>query len=163
VKYNDLKIGDLIEFRVRGVSDEYVGLIMGVYADPFIQNAVVCEVYLSDNDYVYLGETELEWWKLLTTKEKKMNFIPYNRHLLVMPLEEEEKENESVVVLPTDYVKPASPYLLCEVLESSGDCTIRGINVEDQIIVERRMLHKVDVEGETFYLVLENYVFGRLK
>ena len=31
------------------------------------------------------------------------------------------------------------------------------------IVVERRMLHKVDVEGETFYLVLENYVFGRIK
>ena len=92
-----------------------------------------------------------------------MNFIPFNRHLLVKPLEEEEEEGLSVVVLPTDYVKPSSPYLLCEVVETAGDCSIRAVNSGDNIVVERRMLHKVDVEGETFYLVLENYVFGRLK
>ena len=36
---------------------------------------------------------------------------PFNRHLLVEPLEEEEEEAESVIVLPTDYEKPQSPYL----------------------------------------------------
>jgi len=92
-----------------------------------------------------------------------MKFIPYNRHLLVSPIEEEQSENESVVVLPTDYVKPTSPYLTCEVIDSSGDCNIKGINSGDRVVVEKRMLHKVDVDSETFYLVLENYVFGRLK
>ena len=92
-----------------------------------------------------------------------MKFVPFNRHLLVSPLEEETQENESVVVLPTDYVKPSSPYLTCEVLETSGDCSIEGIGSGDRVVVEKRMLHKVEVESETFYLVLENYVFGRLK
>ena len=92
-----------------------------------------------------------------------MSFIPFNRHLLVQPLEEEEEEELSVVVLPTDYAKPVSPYLLCEVIETAGDCSIQALNSGDNVVVERRMLHKVDVEGETFYLVLENYVFGRLK
>ena len=92
-----------------------------------------------------------------------MNFIPYNRHLLVRPLEEEEEEQLSVVVLPTDYIKPISPYLVCEVTNISTDCNLQAINGGDHVVVERRMLHKIDVDDETFYLVLENYVFGRIK
>jgi len=92
-----------------------------------------------------------------------MNFVPFNRHLLVKPFEEEEEESDSVVMLPTDYVKPTSLYLTCEVLGVAADCNLETINEGNQIVVERRMLHKIDVEGETFYLVLENYVFGRLK
>ena len=92
-----------------------------------------------------------------------MNFIPYNRHLLINPLEEEEEEQLSVVVLPTDYVKPTSPYLACEVAGISAECNLQAINIGDHIVVERRMLHKVDIGDETFYLVLENYVFGRIK
>ena len=101
--------------------------------------------------------------EFIIKKGEIMNFIPYNRHLCVKPLEEEQEEELSVVVLPTDYVKPVSPYLMCEVIDVAGDCNIKAINNGDNIVVERRMLHKVDVEGETFYLVLENYVFGRLK
>ena len=33
---------------------------------------------------------------------------------------------------------------------------------EQEVIVERRMLHKVDICNESFYLVLENYIYGRL-
>ena len=162
MKYGDLEIGDLIEFKVYGLPDHHVGLVMGVFEDPFLIGGVVCELYLSDNDYVYLSESEMDYWIPLINKEKKMNFIPYNRHLLVKPLEEEEEDDQSLVVLPTDYVKPTSIYLTCEVLVVANDCNIKGIKAGSQIVVERRMLHKVDVEEEPFYLVLENYVFGRL-
>ena len=101
--------------------------------------------------------------EFIIKKGEEMNFVPFNRHLLVKPLEEEEEEEMSVVVLPTDYVRPTSLYLTCEVLHVANDCNIGMVKIGDQVVVERRMLHKIDVEDETFYLVLENYVFGRIK
>ena len=87
---------------------------------------------------------------------------PYNRHLLIEPEEEEEEQSESVIVLPTDYEKPKSQYLVAKVLDFSKDCTAIH-HGGDIIVVERRMLHTVDIKGETYYLVLENYIFGRLE
>lgn len=65
-----MKIGDLIEFEVRDFPGKHVGLIMGVFQDPFLLNSIVCEIYLSDSDYVYLAESEIKNWRLLTPKEK---------------------------------------------------------------------------------------------
>jgi len=87
---------------------------------------------------------------------------PSNRHLLIQPLEEEEEESPSVIVLPTDYEKPQSPYLVAQVLSHSVDCT-QDLSRGDIIIVERRMLHTIDIKDKTYYLVLENYIFGRLE
>ena len=88
-----------------------------------------------------------------------MYFEPKNRHLLVLPIECEEKK-ESLILLPEDYKKPESPYVACDVLGLSDDCSI-VIDIGDRIIVERRMLSEVKAMGETNYLVLENYVYGR--
>ena len=90
----------------------------------------------------------------------KMYLEPKNRHLLVLPLEEEEKE--TLIVLPDDYKKPESPYVLCDVLGISSDCKVE-VDIGDRILVERRMLSEVKAMGETNYLVLENYVYGRLQ
>ena len=90
-----------------------------------------------------------------------MRLQPDNRHILVRPIEEETEE-ELAIVLPTGYEKPQSPYALCEVLANAMDCKLHP-HIGEHIIVERRMLHKIEVNGETFYLVLENYVFGRIK
>ena len=71
MEYGDLKVGDLIVFEVRGLATAHVGLIMGVFEDPFMFGATICEIYLADNDYVYLAESELKCWNLLSRKEKK--------------------------------------------------------------------------------------------
>ena len=89
-----------------------------------------------------------------------MYLEPKNRHLLVLPLD--EKEEETLIVLPDDYKKPESPYVVCDVLGRSEDCNI-AVDIGDRIIVERRMLSEVKAMGETNYLVLENYVYGRLQ
>lgn len=70
MEYGDLKIGDLIEFEVRGLDGSYVGLVMGVFEDPWMFGATICELYLAENDYVYLAESELKCWNLLSRKEK---------------------------------------------------------------------------------------------
>ena len=86
---------------------------------------------------------------------------PFNRHVLVKPITKEEQKKESLIVLPTDYKKPESPHQLAEVLELSEDCSI-DLSVGDKIVFEKRMLNKIQIDNETHYLVLENYVYGRL-
>jgi co-chaperonin GroES (HSP10) len=89
----------------------------------------------------------------------KMHFEPKNRHVLVLPIE--EKQSDTTIILPDDYKAPQNPYVVCDVLDLSGDCTL-GLHVGDTVVVERRMLQEIKAMGDTNYLVLENYVYGRL-
>jgi len=91
-----------------------------------------------------------------------MYLEPQNRHLLVHPLDEEKTEKKRVIVLPDDYKQPQSPYVTCDILGTAPDCTL-GLNIGDRVIVERRMVQEVKAMGQTNYLVLENYVYGRLQ
>tara|TARA_R100000152_G_C6704127_1_gene133016 strand:- start:164 stop:451 length:288 start_codon:yes stop_codon:yes gene_type:complete len=90
-----------------------------------------------------------------------MNFEPFNRHIYVLPVEEKEEEDVHRIVLPDDYTIPQSPYVVCDVLMKANDCEI-NLQIGDRILVERRMLHQINVEGETIYIVLQNYVYGRI-
>ena len=93
----------------------------------------------------------------------EMHFLPYNRHIVVDVIEQEERADESVIVLPSDYEKPRSQYVKGLVIEVSRDSKFyQTLEANDTILVERRMLHKVEIDGFTFYLVLENYVYGRI-
>lgn len=92
-----------------------------------------------------------------------MNFEPTNRHILVKPIEEKKEETNSMIMLPDDYKKQESPYLACSVLAIASDSKLAGdFSDNDTIIVERRMLQKIEMKGREFYLVLDNYVMGRL-
>tara|TARA_B100000941_G_C28077747_1_gene337257 strand:+ start:162 stop:434 length:273 start_codon:yes stop_codon:yes gene_type:complete len=86
---------------------------------------------------------------------------PLNRHLLVQPIEEEREKEESVIVLPTDYEKPLAPYVVAELLDFAPDCQKEHV-VGSTVVLERRMLNTLEIHGKTYYLVLENYLFGRL-
>ncbi len=87
---------------------------------------------------------------------------PFNRHIIVKPITKEEQKKESLIVLPTDYKKPESPHQLAEVLGLSEDCSI-DLSIGDKIVFEKSMLNKIQIHDETHYLVLETYVYGRLK
>ena len=92
-----------------------------------------------------------------------MKFSPNNRHLWVKPHDDEEEESENLkILIPTDYEKPKSPYLTATVLALADDCRINSVNPEDTVVIERRMLHNLEIEGKNIYLVLENYVYGRI-
>ena len=95
-----------------------------------------------------------------------MNLEPTNRHILVKPLETKEEKPESVIYLPDDYKKQETPYLLCEVLNIAPDSKFYNSQdksfIGQQFLVERRMLQKIELQGNEFYLVLENYVLGRI-
>lgn len=89
-----------------------------------------------------------------------MYLEPHNRHLLVLPLD--DKEEKKGFILPDDYKAPKTPHVICDVLGKAEDCKVT-INIGDRIVVERTMLHEIKAMGETNYLVLENYVYGRLQ
>ena len=85
----------------------------------------------------------------------------YNRHVLVELVEEEEEEQQSLIALPQDYKKTESPYTVVKVLQISDDCKL-FLEQGDLIVIERRMLTEIEIKGEKNYLVLENYIYGRL-
>ena len=92
-----------------------------------------------------------------------MTLEPTNRYILVKPLQQKKEENDSIIVLPDDYKKPESPYKLCEVSFVSYDSKfVNSLKSGDVIIVEQRMLQKIDVDNNEYYLILENYVLGRI-
>ena len=86
---------------------------------------------------------------------------PFNRHILIKLVEEKQEEKESLIVLPTDYKKPESPHQLGVVLEMAEDCSL-PVSSGDIVIFEKRMLNQIQIEQETHYLVLENYIYGRI-
>jgi len=92
-----------------------------------------------------------------------MSLIPENRHLLVNPIEESQDSNYDRVqlLMPDDFKPPQSLHVVCEVVAIAKDSKFYGEAI-DRIITERRMLQEMQIEGETYYLVLENYVFGRI-
>ena len=85
----------------------------------------------------------------------------FNRHVLVELVEEEEEEQQSLIALPQDYKKTESPYTVVKVLQISDDCKL-FLEQGDLIVIERRMLTEIEIKGEKNYLVLENYIYGRL-
>ena len=89
-----------------------------------------------------------------------MYLEPLNRHLLVLPNFEQEEETN--IVLPEGYKRPESPYIVCDILGIANDCSIE-VDISNRIVVERSMLQEIKAGGETNYLVLENYVYGRLQ
>ena len=85
----------------------------------------------------------------------------FNRHVLVELVEEEEEEKQSLIALPQDYKKSESPYTVVKVLQISDECKL-FLEQGDLIVIERRMLTEIEIKGEKNYLVLENYIYGRL-
>ena len=89
-----------------------------------------------------------------------MYLEPKNRHLLIFPINEEKEEIK--FVLPEGYEKPEPQYAVCDVLGIAFDCKV-SLDIGDRVVVERRMIQEIKAAGETNYLVLENYVYGRLQ
>ena len=86
---------------------------------------------------------------------------PFNRHVMIKLIEKEEAKEESLVVLPTDYKKPESPHQLGVVLATADDCSL-SVKDGDIVVFEKRMINKIQIEDKEHYLILENFIFGRI-
>ena len=85
---------------------------------------------------------------------------PFNRFLLVQPLDKGEPEQESFVLVPDSY-KPTSPYISAKVLDFADDCKI-NLKKDQTIIIDNSMVQQVEINRETKFLILKNYVMGAL-
>ena len=88
-----------------------------------------------------------------------MQFIPQNRHILVGMPEEGSEESNSSVILPEGYERPKSEYVKVSVL----DCTATELDLGHYVVVPRHMVQEMTVDGETYHLVLDNYVVASLQ
>jgi len=91
-----------------------------------------------------------------------MHLKPYNKHLLILPKEEERSGGNPVFVMPNDYQPPRSPYVIADVIGISEDCSI-CLDLGDTIVVDRTTVQEIKAGLETIYVVKENYVYGRLE
>ena len=86
------------------------------------------------------------------------NFTPFNRHILIEIVEKKEEKSEHAFLLPDDYRKQESPYVVCKVKGFAYDCNI-DVATNMYIVVQRSMIETIEIMDETYYLVLENYVW----
>jgi co-chaperonin GroES (HSP10) len=93
-----------------------------------------------------------------------MSLKPLNRHLLLAPLEKEEKEKKSTILVPEDYSVVKSRYETYGVLAIAKDCEkIPRDYVGQKALVNNAMVEEMSVEGKTYYLILENHIYGVLE
>ena len=83
-----------------------------------------------------------------------MKVTPWNRRLLITV--EDSKEEESAILVPEDYNPKVNEFLVARVDDASE-------GVDQQLIGKRVVLtpnglEEVNISGQTYYLVLENYV-----
>ena len=91
-----------------------------------------------------------------------MHLKPFNKHLLILPRENQQEQSEKpLFVMPDEYQPPKSPYIIADVIDMSDDCTI-SLSLGDTVVVERTTVQEIKADLETIYVVKENYVYGRL-
>lgn len=90
-----------------------------------------------------------------------MHLQPFNKHLLILPIEKEQSKEDPLFIMPEEYQPPKSPYVTAEVIGMSDDCSI-ALELGDTIVVDRTTVQEIKADLETIYVVKENYVYGRI-
>ncbi len=89
-----------------------------------------------------------------------MRVEPRNRHLLLEPVEDREKD-EITILTPEDYHTPRERHKAYKVLSVATDCS--KINTQDVgkvVLVNNAAVEEINFGGTTQYLMLENHVYG---
>ena len=93
-----------------------------------------------------------------------MRFEPLNRHLLLSPTQEEEEEKKSTILVPEDYSVVKSRYETYGVVAIAKDCEKMPRDyIGEKVVVDNTMVEEVNIKGQTYYLILENYIYGIIK
>ena len=84
---------------------------------------------------------------------------PLNKYLVVKPVEEEEQENSSVVLITEGVDIKTSAFCLVELVEQNVNSTLRA---DMKLVAQNHILERAEIAGNTYYLLLENHVVGFL-
>jgi|TARA_R110000744_G_scaffold186173_1_gene305527 co-chaperonin GroES (HSP10) len=87
-----------------------------------------------------------------------MDFKPRNRHILV-ELESQEEEEESIVLLPDSQIIRREEYILALVRDISPDCKL-DISIGDKVIAPGNVVIDVQSDSGCISLIQENYILG---
>ena len=86
-------------------------------------------------------------------------FKPFNRYILVRPVEN-KSENQPAVLVPDDYrIEPK--HKIVEVVRTADSCNIE-LYPGENVVVEASMVEELALNSGKHYLVLENYVLATL-
>lgn len=92
---------------------------------------------------------------------KLANFSPLNRHLLVEVKTNKSHETTSGIVLPSDYKPEEEQYTVVKLLDWADDVKFHSVlSKSSNIVVDRSMVEEVTFNGNSYHVVLENYVMG---
>jgi hypothetical protein len=78
---------------------------------------------------------------------------PRNRHILI---------EQVGILLPDDYKEETSKYCAARVNAISPDVSVDIAN-NSNILVDRGMIEAIEHNGETSYMILENYVIAQIE
>ena len=85
-------------------------------------------------------------------------FKPVNRYIEIDLTMREQKE-DSIVLLPENFKRPEEKYVQCVCLSSADDVRF-FLKPNDELIIDRKMVEEITVNGKTFHVILDNYVLG---
>jgi hypothetical protein len=89
-----------------------------------------------------------------------MELTPHNRHILIeMPDETEDSSESATFLLPEGYEKPKSEFVKVAIT----DCTATDLDLGLYAIVPRHLIQEVKIDGETFHLILDNYILASVR
>ena len=89
---------------------------------------------------------------------------PRNRHILITPdfIQNARQRQQVGILLPEDYTETTSKYCAARVNAISPDVSV-DINNNSDILVDRGMIEAIEHNGETSYMILENYVIAQIE
>lgn len=88
-------------------------------------------------------------------KEKVMEFVPVNEHILVKAIT--PKKKDSLILSVND--EPITQY---QVVSYADDVSI-PLDEDDMLHLEAYRLKHIEIAGEKFYLIQEEFVLGVFK
>ena len=90
-----------------------------------------------------------------------LTFKPVNRHIVIELIETPKPEAGSGILLPEDYAVKEERYGVARVVARASDVSFAPHLVRGrEIIVDRSMVEEVELQEQTFQIILENYVLG---
>ena len=88
-----------------------------------------------------------------------ISLTPTNRYILIQKRNIFENEEDSIVLLPEGYKPKVEEYVRVRILKIADNCNIEALP-GDELVVREAFVEELSLDGETFYLVLENHVMG---